>query len=424
MAAADCAFLRTLTRFTPEPRPGSRDRTREAPPHSVCRDFLFVLELRRYSRDLGSAVLFPHHLLQGPDLYDVVLSDGDCRLRVSLDPGLNQLVERRVLRVGAVLRNAAFSPAISAQIPACSGADALSDSFRLVRVEVSDWTEVPGPDPASLPWFGSSEPQGAVCPLGANRSVFLPLWNNVDYSGEEWRDAPPPEEEEEEEEEEEARRPTVSVSELRDSFLIGRRGVAKGTVQQQLIIRIINKSHLMYYGKPENSCECPYKVVLEVCDLTGSVCVVLWNSVCVRWYCHLKSGDIISLRRFRVKRHYQAEPEDIEISVNSRNPAAQICVLPESSVSAEHLPPAETYSFCNSKELSGCPHGTVCDVIGLLTFTGRRERIRSGEGSRGAGLQEYLWLRLEDGNSKQPIMVKLFSTSQPGSHDKLHPRNI
>lgn len=45
-------------------------------------------------------------------------------------------------------------------------------------------------------------PSGPVVPLRANRSVFLPLWNNVDYSGEEWRDIPPTEDEDREEEEE------------------------------------------------------------------------------------------------------------------------------------------------------------------------------------------------------------------------------
>lgn len=53
------------------------------------------------------------------------------------------------------------------------------------------------------------------------------------------------------------------------------------------------------------------QAVLEVCDRTGSVCVVLWNSVCVSWYRCLKPGDIISLRRYRVKQHYQAESDDI-----------------------------------------------------------------------------------------------------------------
>lgn len=39
-----------------------------------------------------------------------------------------------------------------------------------------------------------------LVPLRASRSVFLPLWNNVDYSGEQWRETPPPEEEDDEEE--------------------------------------------------------------------------------------------------------------------------------------------------------------------------------------------------------------------------------
>lgn len=33
--------------------------------------------------------------------------------------------------------------------------------------------------------------------------------------------------------------------------------------------------------------------------------------MCVSWYRCLKPGDIISLRRYRVKQHYQAEPDDI-----------------------------------------------------------------------------------------------------------------
>lgn len=41
-----------------------------------------------------------------------------------------------------------------------------------------------------------------MVPLRAHRSVFLPLWNNVDYSGEEWRDILPTEDEDREEEEE------------------------------------------------------------------------------------------------------------------------------------------------------------------------------------------------------------------------------
>ncbi|KAG7233200.1 hypothetical protein INR49_007360 [Caranx melampygus] len=423
MAAAGCVFHRTLTRSRPAP-----NQVSSSPP-VVCRDFLFVVDVQRYSRDQGSSVYFPQAVLSGDDLYDITLTDGDCRLQVTLDPGLNRLVERSVLRPGSTLRNATFTAAMTAQLlPACPGASEETDSYRLVSAEVrghKDDVRRSDVDWDALPWFGPSEPAGHVVPLRANRSVFLPLWNSVDYSREGWREAPPTEAEEDEEDEEEeeeggGRRPAVTVSELRDSFLSGRRGVARGAVQHQLIVRIISKSHLMYYGRTDRNCDCPYKALLEVCDQTGSVCVVLWNSVCVSWYRCLKPGDVISLSRYRVKQHYLAEREDIEISVNSRNPAARITLLPESSVSPEHLPPAATYSFSNSKDLQERCHGDVCDVIGLLTFSGRAERIRSKDG-RGAELLEYRWLRLEDGTSDQPIMVKLFSTSQPEVYCKLHP---
>lgn len=132
----------------------------------------------------------------------------------------------------------------------------------------------------SADWFPG--PSGVLVPLRANRSVFLPLWNSVDPSGEAWTEAPPPEDSPEDEEEEgrritlqlpqraadkqshdlplPGRQPSVTVSELRDGFLSGRRGVSRGAMQLQLIVRITAKSHLMYYGRTDRNCECPYKV--------------------------------------------------------------------------------------------------------------------------------------------------------------------
>ncbi|XP_030287168.1 uncharacterized protein LOC115590052 isoform X2 [Sparus aurata] len=137
---------------------------------------------------------------------------------------------------------------MAAQLPECPGASEGRDSYRLLSVEVTDGAPAEEEEEEeeeggvrrvdvdwdSLPRFGS-EPAGPLVPLRANRSVFLALWNNVDYSGAAWREAPPPEEEEDNEEEEEARRP--ALSELRDSFLSGRRGVTRGAVRHQLIVR-------------------------------------------------------------------------------------------------------------------------------------------------------------------------------------------
>ncbi|XP_076019309.1 RPA-related protein RADX isoform X2 [Genypterus blacodes] len=422
MAAAGCVFHRILTRT----KAGPHQPSSSSP--AVCRESLHVVDLQRYTRDQGSSVYFPQAVLHGEDLYDVTVTDGDCRLRATLDPGLNRLVERNILRPGATLRNSAFTTTMAAQLPQSSEADGNTDNYRLVSVEVKDQAAHEededglsglGVDPDSLAWFGSSLLAGPLIPLRANRNTFLPLWNNVDYSGAVWGETPPTEEEEEEEyDEEKAQCPAVTVRELRESFLSGQRVVNRGLV----IVRIINKSHLMYYGKTGRNSECPYKALLEVCDRTGSVCVVLWNSVCVSWYCSMRPGDIISLSRYRVKPRYQAE-HDIEISVNSRNPTTRICIVPESSVFPECVPPAPKYNFYISAELSDRPPGTVCDVIGLLTFSGRPERIRSN-GCIGSEFLEYRWLRLEDGTSDQPIMVKLFSTSQPDTHCKLHPLSV
>ncbi|KAK1890478.1 IgA FC receptor [Dissostichus eleginoides] len=107
---------------------------------------------------------------------DLVLSDLDCRLNVSLDPALNRLVDRGTLRVGATLRNAAFR----LQLPACSGADAhtRTHSLRLVSFELSDWTEAPGPNAQSLPWFSSPD----VRLLLIGRSGLLFLWEPIGAS--------------------------------------------------------------------------------------------------------------------------------------------------------------------------------------------------------------------------------------------------
>uniref|UniRef100_A0A672Y7V9 RPA-related protein RADX-like n=1 Tax=Sphaeramia orbicularis TaxID=375764 RepID=A0A672Y7V9_9TELE len=428
MAAPVCVLHRTLIR--------SRGALNQASCPSVCRDLLYVVDVHRYTRDPGFSIYFPHSVLHGADLYDVILTDGHCRLQVTVDPPLRRLVETNVLRRGVALRHASFSPALTAQLPQSSGAsEDGADSYRLVSAEVigqdeeddqgggvsqvDDWT--------SLPWFRTMDSTGHVLPLRANRTVFLPLWNNTDFIGAGWREAPPTDDDDDDDadaEEAEVRRASVTVAELRTAFLSGHRSVTGGVVRKQLIGRIVNKSRLMYYGRQDQNCECPYKVELDLVDPSGLVCVVLWNSVCLNWYRRLKPGDVISLSRFKVKQNYRSNTHDIEVSVNSRNPRAQICVLPESSVLPEDLPPAPEFTFYNSLQLLDRPHGVICDVIGLLTFSGRPERIRTKDAHGVEFFLEYRWLRLEDGSSDYPVMVKLFSTSQPDVQRQLHPLSV
>ncbi|XP_049616674.1 RPA-related protein RADX [Syngnathus scovelli] len=397
LAVPDCILRRTLAPFTT-----ATDQRSQV----VCRETLYLLDISRYTSDQGSSVYFPNTIFTGDNLYDVTLSDGDCRLRVTLDPRLNGLVEKYVLRRGLAVQNATLAPAMTGLTDRTE-----NESFILVSVEMISSETKTNSDQDSLPWTGSSDVSG---PLLANRKLFLPLWNNVDFHGDAWMKTPPPPEEQEETPT--ALRPTVTVKDLRQGFL-AHDVWALRTIQRRLILRITAKSHLTYYGRADKNCAVPYKALLKAHDSSGSVSLVLWNSACVHWYRALKPGDVVSLSHFRVKNQFQSEGDDIEISVNSRNPATRIAPISEGSVAPDCLPPpAPASNFCDSEELPSRSPGTLCDVIGLLTFTGRAERMR-----KDSELLEYRWLRLEDGRSSCPIWIQLFATSQPQTHNHLHP---
>ncbi|XP_031647354.1 RPA-related protein RADX isoform X1 [Oncorhynchus kisutch] len=454
MASVSCPLQRTL----------SRPATSSSQPNTtpvLCRERLWVLSVQRYGRDPGFSLYFPQNISSSDSLYDATLTDGDCRLRVTLDPSLNRLVERNVFRCGSQLRHVTFSPGESVEEEGGGGR-----TYRLVSVEVAGDEGgmeglTPGVEVERLPWYGAqpdperdpgSHPADpalipdpvhleraqapSLLPLRARRSCYLPLWNNQDYSGPAWRETPNSEDSEDSDQGEEGMcvcclspgvRATVTLAELQEDFLSRKGGatVRRGVARGLLVVRVLNKSRVMYYGKSDSNCECPYKAVLEVCDVSGCVCVcVLWNSVCVSWYGRLRPGQVLRTRGFRVKESYdKRDHQHIEISLNSRNPSAEISIVPEFSLSADVRLLRPSYSFCNGKDLLSCPHGNICDVIGLVVFSGRPERIRSKDG-QGAELLEYRWLRLDDGTSDQPIMIKLFSTSQPETHNQILPLSV
>lgn len=54
---------------------------------------------------------------------------------------------------------------------------------------------------------------------------------------------------------------TVSLAEVRRRFLSGSR-----RYRGALCVRILHKSRLIYYGKADQKCECPYKVRGQIRD--------------------------------------------------------------------------------------------------------------------------------------------------------------
>ncbi|GCB73531.1 hypothetical protein scyTo_0002611 [Scyliorhinus torazame] len=70
-------------------------------------------------------------------------------------------------------------------------------------------------------------------------------------------------------------------------------------------------------------------------------------------------------------------------------------------------------------ELDKRPHGYTCDVIGIVTFVGRCQRIRREDGSGNFYL--YRWVHAVDGSTEQPFILEVFATSQPETFQQIHP---
>lgn len=185
-----CTLKKTLNRLISNTSDSPRARTRSEP--------LYVISLERYGRDADFGLRFPDSISMSDSLFDATITDGDCKIRVSLDPAVNRLISVNKLHCGSVIRHVEFSRG--------EASDGDGGSFHVCSLEVD---RLSGGDAAlralssvnvrSIPWMGAEPSSG---PLRARRSSYLPLWNNHDFNGEVWRDTPPSEPDAEDSEDE------------------------------------------------------------------------------------------------------------------------------------------------------------------------------------------------------------------------------
>ncbi|XP_072191963.1 RPA-related protein RADX isoform X1 [Excalfactoria chinensis] len=336
--------------------------------------------------------------------YDVTLADGAGQERCYLAPRLNRLVQRAHLHAGARVR-----------LTRCSY---LYDERRLRRGLLCIEALLPAapsspPSPPAAP-----RDRGRAPPLRGERRHYLPLWNNEDPYGDIWVAEQPP------------ARVDVDVSKL---ISLGQLETTwRSRVHfRPLLVRVLHKSRLRYYGKPEKKMDMPYQAYFEVADGSGMMSMVLWNSLCPQWYNSINVGTVLLLEQYAVKDSYpfktQPTPRDsqmkrfatIEISLNVRNPPTKISIISEEMVKPEWGLPEVKYQFITRSELDDLPNNHSCDVIGLVTFVGRVERTRKKEDSEDFWL--YRWVHAIDGTSDQPFILEIFATSQPDVFERIHP---
>ncbi|XP_069749573.1 RPA-related protein RADX isoform X2 [Narcine bancroftii] len=384
--------------------------------------YLLVLAIRRY---LGEWASEGGGQPSSCYLYDVTVSDGGCQVRCHLSPELNSLVQRNNLRAGCMIH-----------ITRCS---LVYDEKRLghcfLQIEAlelgfgdhTSYVDVTALSTASLQDLAATQ-RGRVLlaalqsatPLKEGRAHYLPLWNNSDPAGLEWSS------------------PKISLASevpLDASGLASLQQLSRTWKTKvnypHLLVRVMYKSRLRYYGRPGTKVDFPYQAYLEVADHSGMMPVVLWNSLCRDWYQSLHVGTVLLLHCYTIKQSYQrrtwATPFDsqmksyrfIEICLNPRNPCAEIQIVPPKQIRAEWRLPDIKYNFITRVELDSLPDTYTCDIIGVVTFVGRCERRRKEEGSEDFYL--YRWVHAVDGSTQQPFILEIFETSQPEAFQQIHP---
>uniref|UniRef100_A0A8C6DYM8 RPA1 related single stranded DNA binding protein, X-linked n=1 Tax=Moschus moschiferus TaxID=68415 RepID=A0A8C6DYM8_MOSMO len=352
----------------------------------------------------------PHDMDPKPPLYcfDVTISDGVYQEKCYLDPSLNSLVYKNILRVGIEVRISRVS---------CIYNEKRVGQGILCIVNVLCGEML---DSVSLdtPFRNSAHREVPERPLRGGKSHYLPLWNNEDPYGDIWLNNKQPEEYDFN------NTKIISLSQLEMTW-------ANRKSFPALLVRILHKSKLRYYGKPDKKMIEPYQTFLEVADSSGTVSVIMWNTLCPEWYKSLHVGLVLLLQDYSVKKSYpfrmQPVPVDpqiklissMEICLNIRDPPNNITIIPENQVKPEWRLPKLNHRFVTRSELDKLPNNSICDVIGVLVFVGRVQRSKKKDSRE--DFWSYRWIHIADGTSEQPFIVELFSTSQPEIFEHIYP---
>uniref|UniRef100_A0A6I8PHL4 RPA1 related single stranded DNA binding protein, X-linked n=1 Tax=Ornithorhynchus anatinus TaxID=9258 RepID=A0A6I8PHL4_ORNAN len=372
---------------------------------------VWVLAVQRYLAEPGPARAPPPPPPPPPPpgyCYDVTLSDGLWQEKCHLVPELNGLVQKNILRAGIEVRVRTVS---------CLYNEKKLDTG-ILCLESLDCGGAAAPDPRQAPFRQKEQGRRPERPLKGGRTHYLPLWNNEDPYGDLWlgRKQPDP-------------RP-VDVSRITSVAHLEMTWMSRINFSP-LLVRIMYKSRLRYYGKPEKNLDEPYQAYLEVADSSGMVSVILWNTLCPEWYNSLSVGTVILIQQYTIKKSYpfRTQPSlgnsqmkrisTIEICLNLQDPSTKISIIPENLVKPEWRLPEVMYNFIARSELDKLPNNYSCDIIGLVTFVGRAQRTKKKESSEDFWL--YRWVHVVDGTADEPFILELFATSQPDIFEHIHP---
>ncbi|KAK5918355.1 hypothetical protein CgunFtcFv8_003128 [Champsocephalus gunnari] len=280
-------------------------------------------------------------------------------------------------------------------------------------------------DVASLPMMVKQGMERSVelqsdVPLQVSRKHYLSLWNNEDPEGDIWTSGSP------------SSHTVLDVSNI--TLLSSLESCFRNTWKPlPLLVKIIHKSRLRYYGKFGLQIDYPFQAYFEVADQSGTMSLVLWNELCPEFYQKLSVGTVLYIQNYSLKQSYsnRSHPQmdhhqmktfhSVEICLNARNPTSVVTVVSAKSVLPQWGLPEVSYLFTTRLQLDELSNNSACDVICLVTFVGRVERVKS-KGKKGPEkFWTYRWIHAVDGSSDRPFILEVFSSSQPEVFSRICP---
>ncbi|XP_041750854.1 RPA-related protein RADX isoform X2 [Coregonus clupeaformis] len=383
-------------------------------------DAVAVIGLQRYLTEQQNV---RQQQQQPPDSYsyDMTVTDGVWQAKCILDRSLNNLIHKNIIRSGIDINITQCSFVYNERRlgQGCVCIEKIEHGSKESNVlrKIKDLDSLPM---LSKDGFGNIVALQSDSPLQVGRKHYLSLWNNEDPEGRVWVPDVPP---------------SDVVLDVSKMTLLCDLESSLGCMFRPLplIVRVIHKSRLRYYGKPGLKIDYPYQAYFEVADQSGTMSLVLWNELCPEWYQRLNVGTVLYLQNYTLKQSYQnrSRPHidnhrmksfhSVEMCLNPRNPTAVLTVVPAKSVPPQWGLPEVSYQFAIRSELESLASNSACDVIGLVTFVSRVERIKNKGNTGPEKYWTYRWVHAVDGTSNIPFILEIFASSQPEIFNGIYP---
>ncbi|XP_071081025.1 RPA-related protein RADX-like [Haliotis cracherodii] len=381
-----------------------------------------VLCINRYLTDPEFKKQTNSDTSQVLDVHDITLADTSTKRKLLLSNKLNFYVQQNKLRVGSTV-------CLNKCKARFDETDLQAESLIIIeelhvtgQKTAEDFIES-----YDLPWYPESNVrQTGRIPIASGRGSYVSVWTSSDVVVPESEDTVPAQND-------------VDEPLTLDLCCIKELATRWGRIQSTkppILVRVVRKSRLLNYAKPDKTDKWPFQHHLLVCDKSGYCTVVLWNVVCLQYLKQIKEGSVLMLRNFTVKKsfsinyqwHIQENGLDlypIDLNMNAHHPKGEILILNNRSLPSLLRLAELKYRLITRNQLSSLPDNVVCDIAGVVVYVGRVEREATKGRTQGdsGGFWLRRWVHIRDHTHNKPFILQMYR-GQDAVFDSLKPHQV